>query len=318
MEDGSRIRLGIIGLGVMGAEMLEVAQRHPQFEVVAAADPSTRAVASARTAHPGPAYVDDADELLGHHPLDAVYIASPPATHARYAIRAMEAGLAVFAEKPLAVDLAEGREMVRVAAATGAPNALNFVLSDRAAALAVGDALQKGQIGTIRGIELRFTFPQWPRAFQESAGWVAGRAQGGFLREVASHYLFLTDRLLEPLEPVHTHVTYGARAEDTAYGLFLAGDVPVTLSGQVAAGPETYEWTLLGTERSYRITDWARLWLGDEQGWIPADVDEPRGSEHTRLSEFARAVRGEDTTLADFAAGLRVQELVEHFHRENR
>ncbi|MFI6743016.1 Gfo/Idh/MocA family protein [Nonomuraea sp. NPDC050451] len=316
MEDGSRIRLGIIGLGVMGAEMLDVAQRHPQFEVVAAADPSTQAIASARTAHPGPAYVDDADELLGHAALDAVYIASPPATHARHAIRAMEAGLAVFAEKPLAVDIAEGREMVRVAAATKTANALNFVMSDRGAALAVDNAIRTGRLGTIRGIEMRFTFPQWPRAFQESAGWVAGRTQGGFLREVASHYLFLTDRLLGPLEPLHTHVTYSATAEDTAYGLFLANDVPVTLSGQVAAGPETYEWTLHGTERSYRITDWARLWLGDYQGWTPVDVDEPRGSEHTRLSEFARAVRGEDTTLADFAAGLRVQELVEHFHRE--
>ncbi|MFI7125822.1 Gfo/Idh/MocA family protein [Nonomuraea sp. NPDC050153] len=316
MEDASRIRLGIIGLGVMGAEMLDVAQRHPRFEVVAAADPSPRAVASARAVHPGPSYVDDADELLGHHALDAVYIASPPATHAHHAIRAMEAGLAVFAEKPLSVDLAEGREMVRVAAATGTANALNFVMSDRGAALAVGNAIRTGEVGTIRGIEMRFTFPQWPRAFQESARWVAGRAQGGFLREVASHYLFLTDRLLGPLQPSRTHVTYGATAEDAAYGLFLAGDVPVTLSGQVAAGPETYEWTLLGTERSYRITDWARLWVGDDQGWTPVDVDEPRGSEHTRLSEFARAVRGEDTTLADFAAGLRVQELVEHFHRE--
>jgi hypothetical protein len=41
----------------------------------------------------------------------------------------------------------------------------------------------------------------------------------------------------------------------------------------------------------------------------------PRGSEATRLSEFARAVRREPTTLADFAAGLRVQEHVEWFHR---
>ncbi|MEV0230960.1 Gfo/Idh/MocA family oxidoreductase [Nonomuraea sp. NPDC050786] len=316
MEMGSKIRLGVIGLGVMGAEMLDVAQRHPGFEVVVAADPSQQAVERARAAHPGPAYVRDPDELLGRHALDAVYIASPPATHADYAVRAMKAGLAVFAEKPLAVDLAEGEEMATVAAATGAVNALNFVMSDRGAALAVAEALRTGQAGTVRGVELRFTFPEWPRAFQESAGWVAGRAQGGFLREVASHYLFLTDRLLGPLSPVHTHVTYGAAAECAAHGLFLAGDVPVSLSGQVAAGPETYEWTLYGSDRSYRITDWSRLWRGDGRDWTTVDLAEPRGSEHTRLSEFARAMRGEETTLADFAAGLRVQRLVEHFHRQ--
>ncbi|MEV4109403.1 hypothetical protein [Nonomuraea sp. NPDC049695] len=111
-------------------------------------------------------------------------------------------------------------------------------------------------------------------------------------------------------------LTHPPRSSGHSYGLFLAGDVPVTLSGQVAAGPETYEWTLYGSERSYRITDWSRLWRGVHREWTPVDLEEPRGSEHTRLSEFARAMRGEETTLADFAAGLRVQHLVEHFHRQ--
>ncbi len=318
MEHTGRIRLGIIGLGGMGSELLDVARRHPEFEVVRAADPSEAAIERARAAHPGVPYVDDPDALLDHEGLDAVYLASPPATHAGYAVHAMKAGLAVFAEKPLAVDLAEGAEMVEVAAATGAVNALNFVLSDRAAAVAVGRALRDGEVGTVRGVELRFSFPQWPRAFQRDARWVGGRAQGGFLREVASHYLFLTDRLLGPLTPAHTQVNYGATGEDAATGLFLAGDVPISVSGQVAAGPETYEWTLYGTERSYRITGWADLWCGDEAGWTRVEVDGPRGSEETRLSEFARAVRGEESTLADFAAGLRVQRLVEHFHGAGR
>lgn len=312
------IRLGIVGLGAMGAEMLDVARRHPQFEVVLAADPHAQAVERARATHPEVTYLQDPDELLDHDGLDAVYIASPPTTHAGYAVRAMKAGMAVFAEKPLAVDLAEGEEMARVAAATGAVNALNFVMSDRAAALQVGRALRAGEIGAVLGVEMRFAFPQWPRAFQQDARWVAGRAQGGFVREVASHYLFLTDRLLGPLSPVHTHVVYGAEAESAAGGLFRAGDVPVSLWGQVAAAPETYEWTLHGTKRSYRITDWADLWTGDASGWARVELDGPRGTEHTRLSEFARAVRGEDSTLADFAAGLRVQRLVEHFHRESR
>lgn len=318
MEHTGRIRLGIIGLGGMGAEMLDVARRHPEFEVVGAADPSAAAIERARAAHPQVAYVERPDALLDHDGLDAVYLASPPGTHAGYAVRAMKAGLAVFAEKPLAVDLAEGAEMVEVAAATGAVNALNFVFSDRSAALAVGRALRTGAVGTVLGVDLRFGFPQWPRAFQRDARWVGGRAEGGFLREVVSHYLFLTDRLLGPLSPVHTHVTYDEAAEVAATGLFLAGGTQVRVSGQVAAGPESYEWTLYGTTRSYRITGWAELWCGDESGWTRVEVDGPRGSEETRLSEFARAVRGEASTLADFAAGLRVQRLVEHFHGQSR
>ncbi|MHA6761924.1 hypothetical protein [Streptacidiphilus sp. PAMC 29251] len=82
----------------------------------------------------------------------------------------------------------------------------------------------------------------------------------------------------------------------------------------MAAGPETYEWTLYGSRRSYRITDWADLWIGDAQGWHRTEPAGPRGSEETRLGEFAGAIRGRRSTLADFAAGLRVQHVIERFH----
>lgn len=315
MTNDGKIRLGIIGLGAMGAELLGVARRHPLFTVAWAADPDPRAIDRARAAHPDIGYGDDPWEHLDPGGIDAVYIASPPATHAAYAVHAMKAGLAVLAEKPLAVDPAEGEEMVRVAAATGAVNALNFVFSDRAAALAVGEAVRGGRAGEVRGVEMRFAFPQWPREFQQDAAWLAGRAQGGFLREVASHYLFLTDRLLGPLTPVHTGLTYGPAAEIAAAGHFRAGRVPVRLSGQVAESPETYEWTLYGAKRSYRIVDWADLQVSDGGGWTPVPLHRPRGTEETRLTDFARAVRGEPHSLADFAAGLRVQRLIERFHQ---
>ncbi len=303
------IGLGVIGLGAMGSEMLGIAVDHPEYKVVLAADP-------ARPAPAGIAHTRDAQRVIDHPDIDAVYIASPPSTHAGYAVQAMKAGKAVFCEKPLAVDLDEGAEMVSVAAELEAVNALNFVLSDRAASVEVGRALRAGEVGTVLGVDVRLLFPEWPRAFQREAAWVAGREQGGFLREVASHYLFLTDRLLGPLTRSHTRIDYGPAAETTASGLLAAADgVPVRVSGQVAAGPETYEWTLYGSKASYRITEWGRLLKGDGAGWREVTPDGPRGDERTRLTEFARAVRGEPTTLADFSAGLRVQRLIEGFHR---
>jgi predicted dehydrogenase len=65
------------------------------------------------------------------------------AVHARYAIAAMRSGKAVFCEKPLAVDLTEGEEMVNVAAPTGLVNALNYtLLADFAAGLRVQRAIE--------------------------------------------------------------------------------------------------------------------------------------------------------------------------------
>jgi predicted dehydrogenase len=303
------IGLGVIGLGAMGSEMLGIAVGHPEFEVMLAADP-------ARLAPGGVPYTPDAQRVIDHPDIDAVYIASPPSTHAGHAVQAMKAGKAVFCEKPLAIDLDEGAEMVSVAAELGAVNALNFVLSDRAASVEVGRALRAGEAGTVLGVDVRLLFPEWPRAFQREAGWVAGREQGGFLREVASHYLFLTDRLLGPLTRSHTQIANGPGAETAVSGLLTAaGGVPVRVSGQVAAGPESYEWTLYGSRASYRITEWGRLLKGDGSGWREVTLDGPRGDERTRLTEFARAVRGEPTTLAGFPAGLRIQRLIEDFHR---
>ncbi|WP_280395923.1 Gfo/Idh/MocA family protein [Nocardia brasiliensis] len=315
MVNDSRIRLGIIGLGVMGTEMLEVAHRHPEFDVVAAADPDAATVERIRAQYPDLAVGPDPAALVEDERLTAIYIAAPPNTHASYAISAMNAGKAVFSEKPLAARLADGADMVRVAAETGAVNALNFTLSDRAAAVAVTRAVHNGEAGEIVAVDMRFTFPEWPRAFQRDARWVAGREQGGLLREVGSHFFFLTDRLLGPLTPAHTRIAYGAEAELSAHGLYTAGAVPVTITGLVAAAPETYEWILYGTKRSYRITDWSRLEVSTGAAWQEHALDDPRGTEHTRLTAFAAAIRGEASTLADFAAGLRVQEAVEHFHR---
>jgi len=80
------------------------------------------------------------------------------------------------------------------------------------------------------------------------------------------------------------------------------------------AGPETYAWTLYGSRRSYRITSWGDLSVGDASGWNPVELTGPQGGEDTRLGEFVGAVRGRPSTLADFAAGLRVQRAIEAFH----
>ncbi|WP_306796477.1 Gfo/Idh/MocA family oxidoreductase [Nocardia sp. XZ_19_369] len=213
--------------------------------MVAAADPNPTALERIRAQHPVISLGHSAAPLLDSARLDAIYIASPPDTHAGYAIAAMSAGKAVLSEKPLAVRLSDGAEMVRVATATGVVNALNFTLADRAAALAVGQALRNGEAGDVVGVDMRFTFPSWPRPFQRDARWVAGREQGDLLREVGSHYLFLTDQLLGPLTPASTHIRYGTAAETFAAGRFTAGDIPITIAGRVAAAPETYEWTLM-------------------------------------------------------------------------
>jgi hypothetical protein len=93
--------------------------------------------------------------------------------------------------------------------------------------------------------------------------------------------------------------------------------VPVQLSGIVgAAGPETYEWVLRGSKQSYRLSAWRDLFVADGNDWRPVELTGELGSEATRLTLFAQAVRGDHSPdLAGFAAAERVRRIVEAFHR---
>jgi predicted dehydrogenase len=233
----------------------------------------------------------------------------------------MRSGKAVFCEKPLAVSLADGRRMCDVATTTGRATAINFPFSDYAATRHLEQSLRSGELGTVLGVDIRLTFPEWPRRFQATATWVGQREQGGFVREVFSHFAYLTDRLLGPLHATDVGVTMPADpavSEVAARGLLHCGDIPVTVSGRVgAAAPEHYEWILWGTRRSYLLRNWATLSVSDGGDWseVPLSGERARG-ESTRLTLFANAIRGHrQDDLADFAAGLRVQEAVEAFHR---
>jgi len=320
VSDNEKVRLGIIGLGAMGGRVLSVAADHADLIVTVAADLDQGTVDRHRAAHPAVAFTTDPAAVVASGDIDALYIATPPAFHAELAIGALRRGVAVFCEKPLAVSEADGRAMLAAAEEAGVPCAVNFALSDRAAVLEIERALGAGEVGDVVGVDVRLRFPHWPRAFQADARWLDGREQGGFVREVFSHFAYLTDRLLGPLEVVEASLdhaeTSGTASETAARGHLRAGSVPVHLSAFVGgSGRDVYEWTLLGTRRSYRLDAWSRLLVLEGDDWEPVGLPGEQGGEPSRLAAFARAVRGgPQVDLADFASGFRVQRVVEAFH----
>ena len=71
--------------------------------------------------HKIPSWYDNADELINNPDVNAVYIATPPSSHAEYAIRAMEKGKAVYVEKPMAANYSDCVKMNKVSLQTGMP-----------------------------------------------------------------------------------------------------------------------------------------------------------------------------------------------------
>ena len=111
-----RIRLGFIGLGNRGDQVLDAFLGHKDAEVVAVCDLWQPYLDfAAQKIGNNPKQFKDYRKLLEMKDIDAVVISTPDHWHALQTIHACEAGKDVYVEKPLSLCVAEGRRMVRAA-----------------------------------------------------------------------------------------------------------------------------------------------------------------------------------------------------------
>ena len=94
------LALGFLGVGWIGRQRMEAIARSGFARVAAVADTSAEMVGAARETAPDAQVADGLDALL-EMGLDGIVIATPSAMHAEKSIRALEAGAAVFCQKPL-------------------------------------------------------------------------------------------------------------------------------------------------------------------------------------------------------------------------
>jgi predicted dehydrogenase len=113
-----RLRIGLIGYGYWGPNLVRNFSSCPTTEAVAVCDASPVRRAAVSRTYPGLATVATVDELL-ELPLDAVAIATPVSTHFPLAMRCLEAGKDVLVEKPLAGSVREAQLLTERAAKLG-------------------------------------------------------------------------------------------------------------------------------------------------------------------------------------------------------
>jgi predicted dehydrogenase len=310
------IALGIIGFGIMGERLLRAALAHAADSVrpIGVWDPGEAARGRLAAVPGGVPMLDSAAAVIAA--CDCLYVAAPPAAHIPLAEAALAAGRAVFLEKPLATDLAAARRLVAGAEAAGARAAVNFPMASSPAIRQI-TAWREGLRPA--ALEIDVAFARWPRGWQaEAASWLARRAEGGFTREVVSHFLFLTRRQLGPLALEAAAVDYpaGDGAETAIRARLRAGTVPVRLTGGVGTTPKDDHnaWTL---DDAIRLRDWSVAERrGADGGWAPAPDALP--NERMRplvlrdqLAAVAAMTRGEPHHLATLREALEVQEAVE-------
>ena len=310
--------VSIIGLGVMGHRMLRNMTRYTGFEPVALWDPDPVALARAQDLSPNVPISNSAHAAITASGCTSIYIACPPAFHHEYANTAFDNGKAVFCEKPLGVDIETSRQLTKRANSSGLVNIVNYTLASAPAATELERRYRSGQLGGIVGVDLRLHFSQWPEDWQiGAASWLDFPQQGGFVREVVSHWIYLTERLFGPANLLDAWMRYPATktSETHMHAALQVGDTPVSVAGSVGgSGPELFEYTVWGTQSSARILDWGNLVTSDGNEWQKqlSEIQDPREAGYERqLENAADAVAGLPHSMPNFEDALSVQVLIE-------
>jgi len=308
-------KLAVLGLGIMGERLARAAAAHEGWEVAAAWDPDPAAAARLAAIAPGARFCAAMEEAVAL--ADAVHVASPPGAHIAQGRAVLEAGRALLLEKPLSHDVPAARGFV--AWAQGRPAGVNFpmVSSPGVAQLL---AWLPG-IGAPRSVDITLAFAAWPRSWQAgAAAWLSRRAEGGFTREVASHFLFLAQRLGGPLalESGHAEFPPGDGSEVAVTARLRAGALPVALRGAVGgtAADDHNLFVVEGTAGRLRLRDWSIAERWDGTAWREAPDARPNAEMRPltlrgQLDKLAALRRGEAAGLATLAEALAVQEAVE-------
>ena len=310
-------RVAIIGLGGMGRAMLSEMVFHPRFEVTAVFDPDARACTAASEVHPSLEFADAAEHLIRRDDVDLVYVASPPRSHGAYVTAICDARKSVFCEKPLGVDVEASRALAAYVEASGVANAVNFSHAASVDAARAEAALRDGILGNVARVDMRLHLPAWPRDFQKTAEWLRYRNQGGFTREVISHWVFLSQRLFGPgrVRFAHTHFPEDDRlAEDRLVAALDFSGVPALVSAAVGGrGPVGMEYTLWGSLRSLRLTSGGGMLECDDGEWRACFMEENSApSDRQRsLDNLAGLLDGAPNTVAGIKDALAVQEVIE-------
>ncbi len=153
LGSNDRIRIGLIGGGWRGKEILRAALRCPNVEAVAVADVYTRRLDEARSIFPGIATFKDHRALLDDKSIDAVLIATPQHLHALHFVAAIQAGKDVYQEKTMAFNPAHARRMRNALEGSGRVVQIGMQMNSGEGIQKVREHFRSGGLGTATLLE---------------------------------------------------------------------------------------------------------------------------------------------------------------------
>ena len=225
-----------VGWGILGCGAVTETKSGPGFQkaansqLVAVMRRNVDLAADYARRHGVAKFYGSVEELLSDTDVDAVYIATPPASHCQLALQVAAAGKPCLVEKPMAVNHAECRQMVEAFQTAGQPLWVAYYRRALPRYLKVRELLREGIVGKLTSV--RIACRDRLACGDAAAQWrfdpkLAG---GGLFMDLASHGLDLLDYLVSPIRSVkgfavNTGGSYEAEDVTAACFEFESGSV---------------------------------------------------------------------------------------------
>ena len=191
MSEERNVRVGIIGPGFWTDVMyLPAFAKHPQAEVVAICGRNKERTAVFAQEHNIPYAFTDYEEMVASGLIDAVVVCTGNTTHYDMTMKALDAGLHVLCEKPLAMNPAEAEEMTAKAEATGLKCLVPFTYRFMPTARYVKELIDDGYIGKPYHLNLRY-YTGYGRNGQYMWRFDMEKAGAGPIGDIGSHFMYL-------------------------------------------------------------------------------------------------------------------------------
>jgi predicted dehydrogenase len=321
-----QLRLGVLGCGrVFQRFHLPALSRIASIQLMAACDTDRRQHQWAQGRSSSPLLFGSLDDLIRHADVEALLVLTPPASHAEVVVRALDAGLHVLVEKPMALTPEEGAQMVQASRHAGRRLQVGFSRRFRDPYRRLRERVRQLEPGQLRAVRFELAFPT--RSWGAQTDFLGNDSRGGgVLDDVLSHQIDLICWLWAL--PVEVRSEAGSlsggavRVElrlgnvlmqcEAAHGAYLErlelelsdGMVLEATGSALRKGPAAFP--ALRRHRA-RIGDQLSL-LNDR---LFGRTNTTLNSFEAQLRDFERGIRGGQSDGASGEDGLRVIQIVE-------
>ncbi len=266
-------------------------------------------------------YTDNAQELIENPAVNAIYVATPPDTHADYAVKALKAGKPVYVEKPMALNDRQCEDMLKAAEENNVPLFVAYYRRMLPEFLKIKELISNGAIGQVRLFNIQLVTP--PRAVDFDADNLPWRvkpeiAGGGYFFDMAPHQLDLVEYLVAPFVQVTGLASNHAGmypAEDTISAVFelengISGTGSWTFTANEASALDRFE--IVGDQGtlSFSCFDHHPVILRNNNGTEEFIFDRPDHIQQPMIESVVKALTGKGQSPSDAISAARTNAIL--------